>query len=174
MSTISVNLLRLRVKQPQQLPLTIPWPMPMPPMPIFISSSLGSRSNSSKGSSCFSIAGLFRWFFWCSSQWRKTWLSQSKKQRQELRYTPVNPAADVVVDRAVDPVDSAKVDLEPASPPLPPPTAASGLVLNPLAAKVVEPTAALPKVAKQVAAVEVTVIVAESAIKLPTARDPGP
>ena len=28
------------------------------------------------------------------------------------------------VDRAVDPVDSGKVDLEPASPPLPPPAAA--------------------------------------------------
>lgn len=27
------------------------------------------------------------------------------------------------VDRAVDPVDSAEVDLEPASPPLPPPAA---------------------------------------------------
>lgn len=80
-------------------------------------------------------------------------------------FEPVNPAEDVVVDRAVDPVDSAKVDLEPASQPLPPLTAASGLVPNPLAAKVVEPTAALPKVAKQVAAVQVTVVVAESAIK---------
>lgn len=38
--------------------------------------------------------------------------------------TPVNPAADVLVDRAVDPVDSSKVDLEPASLPLSIPIAA--------------------------------------------------
>ena len=58
------------VKQPLRLPLTIPLPMP-----IWISSSCRS-----KASSCFSRAGWFRRFCWWSSQWRKTWLSQSKKQ----------------------------------------------------------------------------------------------